>query len=1022
MAKKHKKNKKNYNVKPTSPVKVILPVVIGLAVVFVVALVLGLTSKSAVSAKVNNPKQAYATVGNYKITNQEAYETLKSSIGLTKLAELVDAELLKDVAITDEDYQEAYDKAVYGSEIIANRESLAKLKEELTGLSGRAKAAKEAEIKALEDSIKEAEEEALLTFNFNMTYMGLDSEEKIKEYVTLLAKRDVYTKDAYAKFIKDGNDFTDESYIAKYKENNNEVLEDSATVLAVVFASSEQAKEYLELLSTSVYTNDLSKGWKKANDQFTIDELNSEKNGLATANTELEAEIEEYNNTLSTLNQDLEALQAAEVIDEEAIAEKRKEIDAVNDSITNANELIGKNNDRITEIAGEFEGLVEASALSELEVTKLFIELYNLYYAYYLGGDVSTYFNVDEEGRYTSLNADYQILKEGVHYNIGEESVQFNLEALEALTKEYSFVKFNYTASEATSLLSNVVISTLKLTAEEPAEGEEAEEVVKYTYSPLVTKASYYYLAFKLAEEEGLEKSHLEELIANLKSASDEEKETIRAEIDSIKDSLRDELIEDNYTDDQETRFLIELRQANGLKIYDRYLNATYKAAYDYLYGTTLKMTDYTEYASDGGQNKKLAFSFKDGEISYTAQQLFEEFQKVNGISGLMSLLNAYVILSNPEYNDVYNPYTKKVYDKNKLDSYLNSDYSSIYMSLYSGSINTVKGFKFAFENDLFKSYGFDHKYGWQNFLRDYLLARDEKHLAATLSLNAAEDKFYLSKYSMDDIKAEMQKIYDEYYSMTVVNLLIGVDYNRDGTPDTYNLEGDQAYWTEYQSGLAQELTDLLYAQDSEETTLVAKLQALQKSYSQATFQDPTFGKFIAAGLTVKAESSAEYTSSSSLVQEFHDEMAVLYKAIEAAEGYTLGEWTDDEKAEGFQDETVFPTVYGYHRVTAINANARVYVNSENSTDLSLLTMDLYKQYSEDSKSVDATIKTAIETYFVPALSNVGTSNVKNLLKQELRLESTKDMSFGDSSYKEQYLALEEIYKTYINNLIELEK
>ena len=311
--------------------------------------------------------------------------------------------------------------------------------------------------------------------------------------------------------------------------------------------------------------------------------------------------------------------------------------------------------------------------------------------------------------------------------------------------------------------------------------------------------------------------------------------------------------------------------------------------------------------------------------------------------------------------------------------------------------------------------------------MKDYLNEPTEEFLAAVLAISEAEDNFYNTKYSNEEIQAEAQKIYDAYYSMKVLNMVISTDYDLDGKPDTFKLtEGTQPYFTEYQMSLVQELSDKFYDAEllaaTEGETLEAKLKAINKLYNNATFQDPTWGKYIAAGLHAKVESSTTYTSSSSLVQEFHDEMARLYKEIEAADGFELGKFTEDESAAGYYDVDVFTTAYGYHRVTILGADDRVYFGGDKSTDVTKLTMELYNKYQANKDDLSADEQKAVETFITPAISTIGTTNQKNLYKQDLRSTLFEQVKFASDSKKADYLSLEELYKAYLTKQIELER
>ena len=41
----------------------------------------------------------------------------------------------------------------------------------------------------------------------------------------------------------------------------------------------------------------------------------------------------------------------------------------------------------------------------------------------------------------------------------------------------------------------------------------------------------------------------------------------------------------------------------------------------------------------------------------------------MNPTSSVIAYLNQYVLLSNPDYNKVYNPYTNKVYNRDEYNS-----------------------------------------------------------------------------------------------------------------------------------------------------------------------------------------------------------------------------------------------------------------------------------------------------------------------------------------------------------------
>ena len=1011
-----KKNKKGAY-QPKSPIKVLLPVLIGLAVVALTCVIIAIASKPVESAKVENPNETYLQIGNHKITKQQVYESLRASGGISTFTFLMDKDLLSDINPTDEEIQAAKDKAIYGTELLAQMEELEELKAEVEKEADEAKKNKlQAKVDKLDKDIKEAKEEAEFKYNFNFETLGYVTPESQKEYFKVLAQREIYAKKAYKEYI-DSNDFTKDQYIAASKGEDTAKYENASHVIAIVFQNDAQAKAYLKALSNPVDSTDLANGWKFLNDK-------EEKAILNTEIKELEASIKKYNEEI------------AKETDETKKAELQTKLElATSDKAAKEEEV---------------KTLKDPVAMADWEVALAFIELYNYAYAYYQGGNVSEYFNKDETtGAYTTLKDDKKLLKEGTHYEIKTETVTndetttevktvvFNKENLDKLAEENEFCKFVYNDTTAKATFSSAVYDTLVANADK----EEGKTSKNYTYSPTKTTTSLYYLAYKFGSYKAPETSKYEDVLKAIETLEKEiaaatdatvkaEKEASLKENKDYVQSLKNQLIEENYNDNQQTRMLVELRQANGLVIYDRFLNASYKAAYEYLYETTLKIDEakYPEYKSDGKKHNKLAFTYnnKAGEKQdYTAEKFYGELLSLYSAQVSQQFIVTYALLSNENFNKIYNPYTKEIHDRDNYKALINADYNNIYMELLSGKITSVQAYKYAFELGVFATYGFDASYGWKSFLRDYLLLADEKALVGYLSTSYAADELQMSKIKYEDVLAEMQEIYDAYYSVKGVNLVVSVDYNNDSTPDTFELDGPQTYWTEYQMGLVQELTDELYKyaeNDASESakTLEAKLTEAADEYKEATFEDPKWGKFVAAGLKAKVEKAADYKNTDSLVQEFHDELAKIYLEIEKAEGYTLGAWTEDEKTKGFAKKEVFATQYGYHRVTVINALERVYVNKDKGLDLKTLTIEMYKKYLEDTKAYDDTVTKAITTYLDPAMNAVYTENEASIFQLELceQLIKNQQIEFKDSSILTKYTKYEANYRAYIEKII----
>ena len=163
-----KKQKTQSSVKPSSPLKIVLPVLIGLLVVLVATIVIAIVSTPKTSAKVENPNGTFVTIGDYEVTNQKMYEVLRSQYGVNKVAELIDSELLKDVVVSEEERTEILTKHKYGED-----------HEELSD-----------EEKALKDKV----------YANNLVLSGYRTPEQVAAYEDLVCKRTVKAKELYEKY------------------------------------------------------------------------------------------------------------------------------------------------------------------------------------------------------------------------------------------------------------------------------------------------------------------------------------------------------------------------------------------------------------------------------------------------------------------------------------------------------------------------------------------------------------------------------------------------------------------------------------------------------------------------------------------------------------------------------------------------------------------------------------------------------------------------------------------------------
>ncbi len=677
----------------------------------------------------------------------------------------------------------------------------------------------------------------------------------------------------------------------------------------------------------------------------------------------------------------------------------------------------------------------EGKTLTELEIHKIFVDMYNFMNAFFNGGNVSDYY--DETG---ALDPKYRILVEDIHYEVVEkdlylESSEDNKNTQKVITilddvdeaKQNANCKLTYTEDEATEI--NATLKTYLFTTLKHL--EDSYFYNTYTQKPVaMTGSNNYFLAVLLDRYEApdLEYDFDEEVDENLKAPSDD----ILAEIN-------DYLAEEKFNNDIITQMLLELRAKNNFVIYDNFLEAMYKGSYDYLYGTTLKIEDYPEFKINKKNSKTLVFTLtpENGEkVEVSAQEFFELLNAGHGPQTALSLMANHYVLSDSKFNELYNHVTGEIYDEEAFKEAIN---------------NSVKNIKYYFNAGYYASNGFTAEYGWNNFLHDYLRMDNEYELV----LNAAgmEDafkKYYETTYNYESVLATMKELYaSNYYALKVINVLVYTDYNHDGTPDDYELNEDKenTYWTENQETLTKELIEKLYqvAPSTGEDGLYNQLVAVVKEYNEATFNDETWGVYKKHGLKAKVEAAADYTNSSSLVEEFLDVLEDVYQEIEK-DGRADGKEFDAP----YQVAGSFPTVYGYHKIAIVKAEARTYAETDpdmslgyealRDQQLGLLTENVYKLYLEmkedtfeDEKEeilkelgfdadyeLDDQLKKAIEAYYVPAVEKLEGENRMDLEFSNIRETAVKEglYVFTNNADKEYYLHVEALVRADLQRQI----
>ena len=429
---------------------------------------------------------------------------------------------------------------------------------------------------------------------------------------------------------------------------------------------------------------------------------------------------------------------------------------------------------------------------------------------------------------------------------------------------------------------------------------------------------------------------------------------------------------------------LYEKRYNHNVKFYDSYLEALYEYDYKYFYETTLKAKDFNEFKTTKKNKKDVVVTFqteagnKKSVKEITAQTLFENLEKKYAETSVATLIENYILISDEKLNSVYNPYTNTIINETSYKNLMNSEIQTLRKN---------------FESDYFtysylSYYGFTPnfpaKYGWKKFIKDYFVVDTDQELLTSSTYGGtiyaeALEKYIDSLYDYAAIKAEMEKAAEDWYSVSVINLLVTIDYDYNADSSAENSAertlAEKDNWTNEselatkQIALAKELTELMYevANQTNGATLSDQLTALVTLYNEAAveyneaewnknrnantsiYDYNYFGKYKLQGLNVKFEKANTYDSTSSIMKEFADVCKEMWAEVE--ELGLLGKTLDAPLVGG----EAFYTDYGYHKIAVLGTKEKVDLPTEDEVKLQRA-LSLYNAIVEKIKTVDKNI------------------------------------------------------------------
>lgn len=1015
--------------------KRIAPVGVGILLILLITVTVSLVKNANDrTPAINNADGVYASYGDLTITNEKLYTLMKNQYGLADILNLVDGELFKDevekVDVNDEKFVSFIKEQVFQVEDMSELD------------------AEEAQEK-WDEVIDSLRITGLLTKTEaqDNDYANENSKvwEVVKNYYKLSYAREEWAKAEYLKKYlenrEDGNmfDMTKEenetSSVEKYFEEN---YTGKVTGLFIPFTSEASALAMMEKYGINVSDKVLGSndGWVSSTYDY-FEKAEVEDSDMLTYLQVCEAFFKMYNEVYAYLNE------GNDVITEDSYEKVLKEANTVQAVIIALKKQLEKNEygvevtlPTLAYVDGQDEATITWSVAND-KYGKIEENILKGDFTTTDDGELDIKLNFEVEFKNEKSSGSATITLKGTKNAETDkyESAEDAIITVDEVTVSpfYTYVlkdellnnenfKFSWTEAEATEInatLANYlsVDSTNLTISTKPTEAYKS-----YTVEP-VKVGNYYYLILKL---EDFEQSDLFEKTADGENKKDDNGKYVIAD-QTLYDEIVAKMTEELLTDNAINEMLYEKRYEHNVKFFDSYLEALYEYEYKNFYETTLKSTDYNEYKKTKKNKKDVVVSFqteagnKKSVQEIKAQQLFEDLEKKYAESSVASLVENYILITDTTLNNIYNPYTNTIINETSYKNLMNSEIQTLRKN---------------FESDYFtysylSYYGFTPnfpaEYGWKKFIKDYFVVENDQELLTASTYGGSIYADALEAYidtlaTFDKINEAMKEAYDEWYSVSVINLIVSIDTNYDNNDSAENsaeiLLKEKDNWTEDQIALAKELADLMYevANQTNGTSLSDQMTSLVALYNEAAYEyNETewqtnkanntsiydynyFGKYKLQGLNVKFETANTYDSSSSIMEPFADECKKMWKQVE--ELGLLGKALDVPFVGG----EAFATDYGYHKIAVLSADEKVELPNEDEVKLHRA-LALYNAVVEEIATVDENIETYKESGY-----NISTYEAeKAYLETKLAKyeQALKDL-LGDE-YTEDYKLDEEV-------------
>lgn len=570
-------------------------------------------------------------------------------------------------------------------------------------------------------------------------------------------------------------------------------------------------------------------------------------------------------------------------------------------------------------------------------------------------------------------NNNQNVLIEGVDYTKTSDDINFNL----TNNDKYKFIYTYQELSKISSTIANKVFNDL----------DHKVLNKSYNYAPLTYSNNIYYLALKIDSTEV-------------------------QPLDEVRSEIYNALVEQGLTNDVVNRYLYENRAKTNLEIFDEALETTFDLSYKTVH-QNLQITAYEAFNRTKAESSKNVASLKFNNTDYhlTADKFFEILTYRFGAQTSVTYMNQHLILTNKDYNSIFNPETGEIFNSAK------------YEELYKKEVQVYKD---ELAKGTFASVGIPSNYGWENFLRDYIGVISEADLLANSSLytdalskftkEASKNIGTIDSTDEDTVYYQMKKIYEEFFSAGIFTISVYTDFDLNGIADK---EED---YSDDQKALINEFFNKIIseAEKNDLDTLFEKINKVVKEYKISSFNDIKWSEYKKAGLRISISTKTTYTSSSSLNDALKTEIKALWDKIKA-EG-NIGKSLDKDDLQTIS-ENEFYTPNGYTKVVVLSTTDATYVNK--TSNIIFPTSDIIRDYlitqkpdeektNEELKvSLTTAEKNAINAYYLPATKVLESSSKTDLrlIHNRNQMITNNKLTFSNSNDLARYQELVAIAK-----------